>query len=303
MPMAENIQKGRSGQKDTNEQKDIHGQKDINGQKNIDEQRDTNKRKATNEQKDTDRRKKSKKKRAGICALLVAAVLVTAFLAFSLPYYHMDMDSPDAPALTPDDSVRVQQEGYYTFYDGPGQEAAMIFYPGAKIDTLAYQDLMMQTASRGTDCFLVDMPLHLAIFGKNRADGIMKNYSYDTWIMSGHSLGGVMASAFAADHQDQIKGLVFLASYTTKDFSGNPDLKALSIYGSQDKVLKMDSYEKAKANLAEGNLTEKVIEGGNHAGFAWYGPQKGDGEAEIGKEEQITETADDIEAFADELAG
>ncbi|MBO4365994.1 MAG: hypothetical protein J5804_06870, partial [Eggerthellaceae bacterium] len=50
-------------------------------------------------------------------------------------------------------------------------------------------------------------------------------------------------------------------------------------------------------NVDEAHLEELIIQGGNHAGFADYGPQSGDGQASISNEEQITQTADAISRF------
>ena len=64
------------------------------------------------------------------------------------------------------------------FFDGAGEEKALIFYPGAKVATEAYAPLMYQLAESGIDCFLVDMPFHMAFFGMNRAEEIMQEYNY-----------------------------------------------------------------------------------------------------------------------------
>jgi len=40
-----------------------------------------------------------------------------------------------------------------------------------------------------------------------------------------------------------------------------------------------------------------IIKGGNHAGFGNYGPQEGDGESEISKQEQWNQTVDYIINF------
>lgn len=50
------------------------------------------------------------------------------------------------------------------------------------------------------------------------------------------------------------------------------------------------------------DYTENVveIEGGNHAQFSNYGPQKGDLPATISTEEQQAQTVDAIEAFMDQ---
>ena len=70
-------------------------------------------------------------------------------------------------------------------------------------------------------------------------------------------------------------------------------MEVLSIYGSQDGVLNREKYEKEKKNLPS-DVTEYVIEGGNHAGYGNYGKQKGDGEAEIPKKEQQQEVIDQV---------
>ena len=82
---------------------------------------------------------------------------------------------------------------------------------------------------------------------------------------------------------DKIAGIIFMASYPTKKINDN--VKALSLYGSNDKVLSIDQYNKNKKNFPS-NYEEVVIEGGNHSQFGLYGKQQGDGKADITYEEQ-----------------
>ena len=104
-----------------------------------------------------------------------------------------------------------------------------------------------------------------------------------------------MAASFAAKHADQLKGLILLASYTTVDISSLP-LSVVSITGSNDTVLSRESYEKYKTNLPK-SYTELVLQGGNHAGFASYGVQKGDGIATLSAAEQQAAAAQAIAEF------
>ncbi len=235
-----------------------------------------------------ERGKSPKKKRILWALLLVPAVLLAAFLIYCIPYYHTH-HAPDFPA---DGTVRIREEKNYYFYDGPGEDSALIFYPGAKVEERSYEDLMVQIAEGGTDCFLVKMPLHIAFFGKNRANAILSSYDYSTWYMGGHSLGGSVAAIYTKAHEDAIDGLFLCASFSTADLSDDPALSVLSVYGSADRVLEHDKYEASRKNYLAGAFTEYVIDGGNHAGFAWYGPQKGDGKASISQAEQITKTAE-----------
>ena len=129
------------------------------------------------------------------------------------------------------------------------------------------------------------MPAKLAILGSNAAEGIIKNATDITeWTMMGHSLGGAMAASFSASHDKEVEALVLLAAYSTEDLNGL-DMDVYSFYGTEDKVLNMEKYKEYFSNLPE-DVVEEVIEGGNHANYAHYGAQEGDGEAAITREEQ-----------------
>ena len=139
---------------------------------------------------------------------------------------------------------------------------------------------------------LVEMPYNLAVFNSNAAGDIMKEFKkIENWYIGGHSLGGAMASSFAAEHEGDLKGLVLLAAYPTDKL----EIPVLSIYGSEDGVLNREKYDDS-IGLAE-NLIEIVIKGGNHAQFGNYGEQSGDGKATISKEEQWNQTVKQILNF------
>lgn len=106
-----------------------------------------------------------------------------------------------------------------------------------------------------------------------------------------------MAASYLSSHTEEFEGLVLLAAYSTSDLSGS-GLQVLSVYGSEDRVLNMDSYEKYRENLPA-DFTEVVIPGGCHAYFGCYGAQKGDGTPGITNEEQIRRTAEAIGDLAD----
>lgn len=173
----------------------------------------------------------------------------------------------------------------------------LIFYPGGKVDERAYIPLMREISSHGVLCVLVKVPFRLAVFDINAAEGIPESFpEISEWYIGGHSLGGSMAASYLEKNSDSFKGLLLLGAYSTADLSGS-ELRAISIYGSLDEVMKRDKYEENLDNLPF-NFSEIVIEGGNHANFGAYGEQKGDGIASITRKEQITECA---EAFVDFL--
>ena len=157
----------------------------------------------------------------------------------------------------------------------------LLFYPGGKVEHIAYLPLLERLRDQGVTCVLVEMPFRLAVFDPNAADGVFEQFpEIETWYMGGHSLGGAMASSYAAEHPEGISGVILLGSYL---YGGWPAEKSLTIYGSEDLVL-----DRSKITYTE-NVIE--LEGGNHAQFGSYGPQKGDGQAAITAEEQQALTA------------
>ena len=217
--------------------------------------------------------------------LLVIAVLCGVFLIYTGNVYPADQGAADA--LQSDERVSVSQTGYGWFFDGPSEENALVFYPGAKIDETAYAPLLHRLAEHGMDACLVRMPFHLALFGRDRAVDLMEQYAYPHWYLGGHSLGGAMAAVCAAEHGEDLSGLILLAAYPTKEL--DDDLLLISIYGSEDRVLNMEKME-AGRQFAPDRYREYVISGGNHAQFGDYGKQKGDGDASLTPEEQQEQT-------------
>lgn len=169
-------------------------------------------------------------------------------------------------------------EGY--FFDGPGTEEALIFYPGASIEPTAYSSIMTMLAERGIDCFIIKMPANMAILGQNKADDIYKNYpNYKKYYLSGHSMGGAMIANYAAKNLDKTSGLFMMAAYPTEDLK-SAEFPILFIYGTEDGVLTRSKLETGLTLVPESAVNYE-IEGGNHAYFGDYGEQNGDGVATI----------------------
>lgn len=198
-----------------------------------------------------------------------------------------------------EDADASDESGNVYFFDGPGTDAAFVFYPGAKVEASSYAPLMSSLSESGIDCYLCQMPENLALLDRDLADDIRSAGSrpdnYTKWFIGGHSLGGAVASMYLADCEENWDGLILLAAYPTDKLS----IPTLSIYGTEDGVLNREKYAKADADgLWPEDFTQVTIKGGNHAGFGDYGNQKGDGTAAITAEKQQAETVSAILEFA-----
>lgn len=222
--------------------------------------------------------------------LIVILVLAGAAAIYAGDYYHADEEAIMACQSSDTVTVTYVSGGQHDFVPEKPQ-AGIIFYPGGKVEYTAYAPLMQKLAEEDILCIVPKMPLNLAVLDVDAAEDIMKQYPEITdWYIGGHSLGGSMAASYAADHADELEGLILLAAYSTADLTGS-GLEVFSVYGSEDKVLNMEKYEEYRSNLPE-DVYELIIEGGNHAGFGSYGAQEGDGEAAISSSEQIEATVE-----------
>ena len=220
---------------------------------------------------------------AGGMILLVLAILAGVFFWYVSDYYRAE---DAALEILAQDSGITVQDNLTMLSPAAPTDTAMIFYPGAKVEAEAYLPLLDQIRQTGITCILVHMPFHMAIFDANAAEDVIEQFpAFQHWYIAGHSMGGAMASQFASDHPDQIDGLILMGAYIYGDY---PAEKTLTIYGSLNQSV--EDHIDYTENIVE-------IEGGNHAQFGNYGPQKGDLPAAISAEEQQKQTVAAIEAF------
>lgn len=215
--------------------------------------------------------------------LLLLAILAGVFFWYVSDYYRAEDVAFEV--LAQNDGI-VTQDNLTIMSPSYQSDTAVIFYPGAKVEAEAYLPLLDQIRQIGITCILVDMPFHMAIFDSDAAEDVMTQFpEIEHWYLAGHSMGGAMASKFAAEHPDEVDGLILMGAYIYGDY---PDEDTLTIYGSLNQSV--EDHIDYTENIVE-------IEGGNHAQFGNYGLQKGDPSAEISAEEQQKQTVEAIEAF------
>lgn len=208
-----------------------------------------------------------------LIAIISLMVLLTGvFFIYVSDYYRAD---DVVIAVMQTEETMVIHDNLTILSPTTSSDTALIFYPGAKVEHTAYIPILEKLRQHGITCVLVKMPFNMAIFEPNAADKVFSELpNIENWYIGGHSMGGAMASSYAANHKDRVKGLVLLGAYIYGNVS--PE-NALTIYGT------LNSSLEEHINYTE-NIV--IIEGGNHAQFGNYGEQKGDLPATISREEQ-----------------
>ncbi|WP_018757960.1 alpha/beta fold hydrolase [Paenibacillus terrigena] len=221
--------------------------------------------------------------------IILALSVVFLFLLGTAAWYLWPYKpAPSAvQAMQGNNTIKVTTDSYGITIEPayePIQQVGIIFFPGAKVEPESYAPLARDFATLGYRTIIVRMPLNLAQLGENRANLLMNRFPDQPFVIGGHSMGGTYAARYTASKPSNVKGLFFLGAYSDQPQT----LPVLSILASHDQVLDQDTYNRYRSNLPKTTQT-LTVEGGNHAQFGDYGPQKGDGLATITPEEQRTQ--------------
>ncbi|MFT4210262.1 MAG: alpha/beta hydrolase [Microbacterium sp.] len=175
--------------------------------------------------------------------------------------------------------------------------SGLVFIPGAKVDPWAYASrLSGLVADDGITVVITKPWLNIAFFDLRPLTTFTALApDVTTWLVGGHSLGGVRACQLATDAD----ALVLFASYCATDISGT-DLPVLSISGSDDGLSTPDKIADA-AHLLPASAEFDEIAGASHASFGDYGTQSGDGTATISDPEMTAEITTLVGGFAASL--
>lgn len=227
--------------------------------------------------------------------LILLVVLLLAVAGFTAWAYTPLGPMPEAlAALQSDAAVQVSTSPWMTFTPVGGQPTAgFIIYPGGRVDARSYAPVAREIATQGYLVVITPVPFNLAVFNPAAADAVIAAHpEIGHWAIGGHSLGGAMAANYVFTHPDTVQGLALWAAYPAGNNSlADRALAVTSIYATADGLATVDKID-ASRPLLPANTRYVAIEGGNHAGFGWYGPQGGDGQAAISRAEQQAQIVD-----------
>jgi pimeloyl-ACP methyl ester carboxylesterase len=240
----------------------------------------------------------------GIVARLVLALLVLGLGAGLLYLRPLPAAAVALDALASDATVRVTTTtDLITFMPSGSPSVGLIFYPGALVDPRGYAVIMHDLAARGIATFIIKLPLNIAFLAPDGAGGpIAAHPEIRTWAVAGHSLGGVVACAYAAAHTDRVRGLLLYASYPAGDLSAPlVNTAILALFGTNDGLATPAKVAQHRPDLPAATRYTP-IDGGIHAFFGDYGAQSGDGQPSISREGAreriVTASADFLTALA-----
>lgn len=173
-------------------------------------------------------------------------------------------------------------------HEGPLTGQALLFLPGARVEPHAYAATFADLVVESGLTVVIPRPVaNLALIDQRGVEQFARLSPQPITVVGGHSLGGVKACQLATD--PQIHSLILFASYCVNDLS-QANVAVLTLLASRDELTDIDAVNQSMSFLPD-SATKVTIDGANHASFADYGPQSGDGNATLSRKqvnEEIT---------------
>ena len=175
---------------------------------------------------------------------------------------------------------------YYFFQSGGSRGQCLLFFPGGRVKAEAYAPYLQRLAENGLHGFLLRpslelAPIDLGVALAARQSDLAARFC-DTYLLAGHSLGGIAAVSYARKNPQF--PLLLISAYVHESGLEEYPWPVMLVYGEHDQLVVSDIKE--SRDFAPPQTEFRIIEGGNHAYMGYYGEQDGDGQATISRSEQ-----------------
>jgi pimeloyl-ACP methyl ester carboxylesterase len=228
--------------------------------------------------------------------LLAATLLALGVVGVSFYFLRPLKAEPWVEGALKGTGLEVREASYGLELSPKNPKALFAFYPGARVEPLAYAPVLAPVAQAGYQVVLLKVPSGIALLAKEEALKAKAAHPNLPLVVGGHSLGGVAAADLAAREK---LPLILFASYPEGDLS-RETFPTLALYGTEDGLLPREEARE-KAKRLPRNARIAFIPGLNHAGFGAYGPQKGDRPAQRPREELWQEVQEEVLLFLESL--
>lgn len=205
--------------------------------------------------------------------------------------------------LMTDDLVEVRNgKDKISFIPKDSSGIDVIFFPGGLVDPQAYAPLARQIAAQGYHVHIIRMLWRMSVNGYNRIKTIFElDDKSRVYVLGGHSQGAKMAAQFVYENPGLISGLYLLGTSHPRDIDlSGISIPAIKVYAEYDGLASVEEVEENFSRLPA-NTDLKLIEGGNHSQFGYFGSLLFDGSAQIDREKQHEMTVQHLVGFLNQI--
>jgi len=209
----------------------------------------------------------------------------------------------DPKLLNSDQLISVtNDDDKISFINQDGAQIEVLFFPGGMVHPEAYVPLARNIAEQGHNVHIIKMPWRMSTKGYNKINSLFDlGDRQKSFVLGGHSQGGKMAAQFVYENPGLISGLFLLGTSHPRDYDMSSfTIPTIKVYAEHDGLASVEEVNQNK-NLLPSATEMFEIKGGNHSQFGYMGHLLMDDQAQISKEEQLSQTVNYLLKFLQQL--